>query len=364
MFLKPFKWSIWERLWTIWKHLKSELELFLWLAPVVITMFILLVFWRARNVHGVSRVSAQTELISFTVINPEVVNIPVRGVRISSGSSQIVGKCISGSLSPVLNAQVAYGRSGWGPLIIRVGFTDHADTSTAALFTAWGQDRRIALPSPVELVFDPGCKLPDKDDEHIDLSKSPAPYNLPVFGRAVIGSESHPMANDYPEPATLITAKVTVSARATPLIFPGALYQVDTFDLPVGSRIDARLDAGGLRAAATNGNPEDVEAGANWAGIVYLDLSKPGLSVEVETDTTSLRIIRPNSAAPDIVRVTGVKEVFEDPGLLIIYKSIFVIGVLFTFCGWASENVLSESSEKQQLKLLKEILECLQKPAK
>ena len=312
------------------------------------------------TVHGVSRVSAQTELIAYTVINPNLVNIPIRGVRVTSGSPQVEGKCINGWITPVLNARVTYGRPGWAPLSVSIESTRQMDASTVALFTAYGQNQRIALSNPVGLISDPTCKLKDKDDEHIDLSKTPVPFNLPVFGRATIGSESHPFGGDDPEPGTLLTAKVTVSARSS-IISKGELYPVSTFDIPVGSRIDARLDTGALRDADANAAQQDREAGANWAGVAFLDTEKPGLSVEVETDTTTLRITRPNSTIPEIVKVTGVKEFFEDPGLIIVYKVAFVLVLLFTFSTWLHETFIEEGPEAKQLKVLEEIKACLKR---
>jgi hypothetical protein len=325
------------------KRKYTKWQLFRFFSPVVVAGFVFFTHWLAERVHGVSRISAQTELISFVVTNAQTSSMALRGFRVARGDSPLERTCISGALAPVLDATVTYGRPGWGPLTIRIAAPGHADSPIAALFTPWKSDRRIALSSPVELVFDPSCKLPRGDDEALDLSRFPVPYGLPVFGRATLGSESH-------------------SARATrvPYFSHGALYPVDVIDLPVGSRIDARRDAGALHDARQKGHEEEAEEGANWAGVVFLDPFKPGLTAEVETDTTSLRIVRPNTSEPDVIEVTGVKEAFEDPGLLILYKTVALLVFFAGVCGWAADHIFGKKPSKES-ELAKELKECLER---
>jgi hypothetical protein len=130
-----------------------------------------------------------------------------------------------------------------------------------------------------------------------------------------------------------------VSARALeiPPRFLGlraTLYPVTVLDLPVGSRLETYAPQ--KESPPPDDQQEKDGAGfvANWWGAVYVDSEKPALDVELATDTPKLALYRPNLGEPDIIEVTRLNQLFEDPNLIKAFKMLAALGTLIALCWW------------------------------
>jgi hypothetical protein len=314
------------------------------LVAVLAVPTILFVGWvlNAINsrVQSVSQVSALTERVEFEVTQPGLAAVPVRQMRIATGDRALDGRCIDGLILPVLKANVIYGRVGYGPLSIRIVPPDTGPQSAiSAEYEPDSHSGALALKGSTYIETDESCAQGSARKQPPANPLSSVPMPLPIWGKARVGSEFKGMKSPDPDPTLLLSGQITVSARALeiPPRFLGlraTLYPVTVLDLPVGSRLETYAPQ--KESPPPDDQQEKDGAGfvANWWGAVYVDSEKPALDVELATDTPKLALYRPNLGEPDIIEVTRLNQLFEDPNLIKAFKMLAALGTLIALCWW------------------------------
>ena len=177
------------------------------------------------------------------------------------------------------------------------------------------------------------------------------PPPLQIWGKARVGSEFKAIRSPDPDPTLLLSGQITVSARAVefPPRFLGlraTLYPVTVLDLPVGSRLETYASQQGSPPSGDKREKDGADFVANWWGTAYVDIEKPALDVELATDTPKLALYRPNLREPDIIEVTHLNQVFEDPNLIKVYKMLATLGTLVAL-GWWFQDAFSFTRRKE-----------------
>ena len=280
-----------------------------------------------------STISAQTEFIRFTVTQPHQVNISARGLRM--GPEGRPGRCIEGDIEPVIHANVEYRRVGDGPLSARL-VAPPGEALVAILQTEDGHTLRVT--GTTYLQTDKACAGRTSSTLKIRHSDDTYTYPLPIWGDVSIGSEGSDV-----DPGQLLNGTLAVSARSVefPLFkMRKTLYPVSTLDLTVGSRVEAF--AGPSHTHETNVEAEQKAEHssevADWWGVAFVDDLKPGLSVEVATETRQLAVFHPTDHEPDVIEVTEFTEIFNDPNLVKIYKVIATFVGVVGLASWLAES--------------------------
>jgi len=335
-FLRPARRKRFIRL-VLKKEHKHRLAVFLVFGIVLLAVMFVFFHAISSHVQSVSQVSALAERVEFEVTQPRLAAIPVRQMRIATGDPALDGKCIDGLILPVLNANVIYGRVGYGPLSIRIGPPD-ADqpNAIAGVFEPESNGKVLSLKGSAYIETDASCARNSAQvQSSADLVTS-IPLPLPIWGKAKIGSEFKGMKSSDPEPTLLLSGQIRVSARAIELPpqfleMRATLYPVTTLDLPVGSRLEAF-------AASKNSSSLDNDGTtflSNWWGTAYVDSEKPALNIELATDTPKLALYRPNRHEPDVIEASHLNQVFEDPNLVKLYKLFGVFALAAAISGWS-----------------------------
>lgn len=325
----------------------------------IVFFFALVVLFEAISSHvqSVSQVSALTERIEFVVTQPRLAAIPVRQMRIATDVPALNGKCINGLILPALNADVIYGRVGYGPLSIRIVPPDADQQHTVAgEFDPGDGGRTMALKGNTDIETDQSCAPNALQKQAYPSAFASVPLPLPIWGKARIGSEFKGIASSDPEPRLMLSGQMKVSARAVEFL-PGVLgirstlYPVTDLDLPVGSRLETYTPQ--QKSASQNDAPaQDVaELMANWWGAAYVDSEKPALDVELATDASKLALFHPNQHEPDIIEVSRLNQIFEDPNLIRVYKLLGVFAISAAMCKWLADAFqLSKTDGKSDQK--------------
>ncbi len=293
------------------------------------------------RVQSLSQVSALSERVEFEVTQPRLAAVPVRQMRIATGDPALDGKCIDGLILPVLKANVVYGRVGYGPLSIRIVPPDAGQQSAiAGEYEPDGDGRTLALKGSTYIETDESCAQGSARKQPPANPLSSMLLPLPIWGKARVGSEFKGMKSPDPDPTLLLSGQITVSARALeiPPRFLGlraTLYPVTVLDLPVGSRLEAYAPQQVSPPPDDKQEKDGADFVANWWGAAYVDREKPALSVELATDTPKLALYRPNLGEPDIIEVTRLNQLFEDPSLIKAYKMLAALGTLIALCWWS-----------------------------
>jgi hypothetical protein len=307
--------------------------------PTIVLVFFVFDTISSR-VQSVSQVSALTERLEFAVAQPRLAAIPVRQMRIATGEPALDGKCINGLILPVLNATVVYGRVGYGPLSIQIVPQDADQPNTiAGDFEPDDNSKTLALKGSTYIQTDASCVPGPAQKRESPALHSDIPLPLPIWGKARIGSEFKGIKSSDPDPTLLLSGQITVSARAVEFL-PGfldlrpTLYPVTVLSLPVGSRLEAYTPPQTNKPPLDEQKKDGAEFVANWWGMAYLDREKPALNVELATDAPKLALYRPNRHDPEIIEITRLNQLFEDPNLIKAYKMLGVLGILIALCRW------------------------------
>lgn len=297
----------------------------------------------SSRVQSISQVSALTERVEFMVTQPHLAAIPVRQMRIGTGEPALDGKCIEGLIVPGLHANVIYGRVGYGPLSIRIVPPDADRPNTiAGEFEPAGGGRPLALKGSTYVETDSGCgrrssKAPSSVAPPFD---NPPP--MPIWGLARIGSEFKGVESSDPEPRLLLAGQMKVSAKAIEILpslldLRATLYPMTVLDLPVGSRLETYTSQPKNSSSQDESDKDGPAFVPNWWGTAYADSQRPALSLEVATDTPKLALYRPNGHDPDVIEVSRMNQVFEDPNLIKLYKLLAVFAIAAAALKWSLE---------------------------
>jgi len=308
----------------------------------IVLLVIMLVFFDAisSRMQSISQVSALTERVEFEVTQPRLAAIPVRQMRIATAEPSLDGKCIDGLILPVLNANVIYGRVGYGPLSIQIVPPDaDQQDAVAGEFEPDNNGRASALKGSTYIQTDVGCSSLSAQGQTSANPLTSIPLPMPIWGKAEIGSEFKGRKSSDPDPTLLLSGQIKVSARSVEFLpwllgLRATLYPVTALDLPVGSRLKTFAIPQKNPPPGSESGKEGTEFVSNWWGTAYVDSEKPALNVELATDTPKLALYRPNRHEPDIIEASRLNQVFEDPNLVKVYKLFGVFAFAAAISGW------------------------------
>lgn len=252
---------------------------------------------------AIATVSAEVERIEFTVHDPRLASFPVGGMRIvhqeaHPGARLAAGECISGLLRPDLGAIVAYELAGRAPLTVSIeqGGAVHEPP-------AGGAATRVSAPFVLE-----------EASKQCGAEHGEAPHRLPIRGDLRIGVEMRPAARGRVTPGLLLEGKLRVQVRALHTLHvgrqPSTLYSGPEIELAAGARVQA--DAG--RRPQT------------WFGTALVPDDAASLRVLASTEAPNLLVFRPGRTDPDVIRITALTQVFEDPN--VVRLQMLVLGVI------------------------------------
>lgn len=264
-------------------------------------------FWFSAQSTTLTSIKAKSELVAFSVFNPELAIIYASGLRVSSwpdGSQD--DQCFDGAFLPGVGAQVTYLRTENGPFQI--------------LIEGKGELRKpqgdiIPFDGELLLFRDHGCG---------ELLAE----RFPVWGPGKIGSPFS-MRSDGPGPV-LISATLNVFGRTidVPLLGDGgALYAaIEEMAIPPGSLIESEKLGGRDSQAST----DDAEAA--MFGFVELSEDEPGFSVSVSTESRELRVTTPGARSNSSKIDLGLfVQASNDPGFLKVQLFVVLIFALWPF---------------------------------
>jgi hypothetical protein len=269
------------------------------------------VFWLSWSPPELlSTASILTEQIRLDVIDGAKTAFPIFGMKLSSPGSPSDGKCAEGLLTPSSQSTVIYGRAGSGPLEIELRRTTPPAAGGSPIVGRLepSSGAPVQLIAPVYLEADPATCL------------TGAPTELPVWGQLSVGQEFRPIAHSGPrDPTMLLSGALRVMARTA--LFSPRLYHIEDMVLPVGSRLEAKHEAGRNESW-------------NWWGAAYIDPNRPALVLEVATDARSLVVYRPNRSDADVIEVSALEQLFSDPNIVWLQIVVGSIVVLVQFAGF------------------------------
>jgi hypothetical protein len=266
-----------------------------------------LILWALKQADVLSTAEIHTEYVSFDVIDSKKAAFHLKGVRVAELGQP--GSCEAGLFTAGLRTKVTYGRVGDG--LIEITVTPPPGVTAAAVGLL---DRGDGKPSerytkPIVMEQDSSCLEPD--------AKTPA-LRLPIWGQAQIGQEFRPAAGaGPPEPSLLIDGKLDVSAHA---FLTRSLYEVRTVTLPVASRL------------------ETSDGKAIWWGVAYVDPLRTALIAAVATEAPVLALYRPYRTEADIISVSTLTQLTDDPTLVRIHILLLVLAVLVAIAEWAAKH--------------------------
>lgn len=280
----------------MWNKLKRLAWLRLGLSIVFAAGLALLATLALHVLSGKPRtlasIDARTELVSFSVFNPDLAILYAQGFRIVGWpDGTLDDQCADGAFLPGVGSRVTYQRIDKSPLSASV-------EGEGALRKPNGEI--IPFDGELILLADAGC------------SDSLLANRLPVWGPGRIGS-AFSMRSDGPSP-TLLSGTIDVFGRTVAVPIwgnGGAIYvAIEDMAIPAGSLI--QTDA--MPASSNSSRAPNSEA----AMFGFVELSdEPALSVSVSTESPELSITPPGARADSSrIDLSLFVQVVNDPVFL------------------------------------------------
>jgi hypothetical protein len=309
-----------------WRRLSKGNQIFLWIVFFLSAFYSILLWWIGRHNDVLSTAEIHTEYVGFTVVDRDRAAFQIDKMHLTPlGSNESTeANCVSGLFTPNPGTEIAYSRIGEGPVEITIspGFGATGDDVGQLYSDDQATPRRYS--GPIIMQQRNLCLHKDTDAKHPVV-------RLPIWGYARIGREFKPARGAEPDPGLLIDGKLDVSAHA---VWTGALYEVRSVTLPVASRLQA-----------ARAGQRDSDAKPIWWGLASVDSLKTGLLVNVATVAPRLELYRPNQTDAEVISVTSLVQLTDDPVLL---RLQILVAVLFWLIGRSSElgNWLAELIER------------------
>jgi hypothetical protein len=269
--------------------------------------YLALIIWALKQPDVLSTAEIHTEYVSFEVIDSQKAAFHLKGVKVAElGQS---GSCEAGLFTPGLRTKVTYGRLGDG--VVEITVTPPPEATSAAVGLLDRHDGK-----PLERYTKP--IVMEQDSSCLELDAETPAMRFPIWGKAQIGREFQPAAGvGPPEPSLLIDGKLDVSAHA---FWTRSLYDVRTVTLPVGSRL------------------ETIDSGAIWWGVAYIDPLKTALIAAMATEAPVLALYRPYRTESDIISVSTLTQLTDDPTIIRIHILLLVFAAVVTAAEWLAKH--------------------------
>lgn len=263
-------------------------------------------FWFSANSTTLTSIKANSEIVSFSVFNPELAIIYAKGLKVStwSGDENRENQCFEGAFLPGVGAQVTYLRTENDPLQI--------------IIEGKGE---LRSPQGSVVPFDGELLLFRDNDECGTLQAE----RFPVWGPGQIGSPFS-MRGDGPGPI-LVSGSLDVFGRTLnlPLLGDGgSLYAaIEGMAVPPGSLIETNV---------REGAPGNDDAEAAMFGFIEVSDTDPGFSVSVSTESRELRLTPPGARADSSRIDLGLfVQALNDPGFLKVQLFFIFMFALWPF---------------------------------
>lgn len=282
-YLAPFR---------IWRWRQKKVVAFLavlWLA----TYGCMLLFY---DNEPISSIAARTERVLVRIINDDLGTIPLAGFKPISDdpfSTDQASVCASsGTFTPAVGSIVEFVRIADGDMRISIfppGGNDAVASESGSV---------TASPASGATHFvSAGC------EEEGRASR------FTVWGPVALGDDIRASVTGAgPQSALLLEGSVEVSARSSDLFgfIPQTLYHVSTIELPTASRV-------------SEVGPDDMPAGALWAGYVAFRKDQDALEFRAQTEARNLKIYLPGQeAGAEQIRIGLMMPLFQDPYLIVV----------------------------------------------
>ncbi|TYC53436.1 hypothetical protein FMN50_15130 [Rhodobacterales bacterium] len=282
-------------------------------------MFLLVLFAIPRK-SPLIVVEAETELLSYVVMRPELAAIPFNNVRLRGGKLEnctglaASGDLFTGIVQPTAGVQVWYRFVDGNPLIeLRAGNRKTDDTG----HLQFENGTRCAIQSRLVI------RLANTTN-----SDSVNARPLPIAGPARLGTElSAPLINESSRRMSglLLSGSLRILGRASDPSAADALYPAidEEIVIPAGSRLSSFTD-----------NGQELQEPSSWYGIATI--GDGSYSVAATTESDFLRLYRPGqSQDAESFRTSLFAQVFNDPSLATMSLALVVLSIVFqTLLAW------------------------------
>lgn len=251
-------------------------------------------------------INAQSELLTYSVFNPELAVIYGSGLRISSwpddNGSNRDDTCANGVIIPGVMSSVTYQRIEKNVLQISVEGKGEFRSDT---------DGVIPFDGELLLYKDETCG-------------SPISNRFPIWGPGKIGS-AFAMRSDGPGPI-LLSGSLEVFGRTIELgsLSGGAMYSAaQPLSIPSGGYVESYRP--------TNDQKTSNVAAEETALFGYVSLSdENGLGVHVTTETPQLQVSMPGvKENTNRIEIGLFAQVLNDPNILVLQLGFFLLALIW-----------------------------------
>lgn len=328
--------SVWLRILAGYKTLRSlawaRVGVSLLLA-VIFSVLAVLAIHMVRKPQTFAVINARSEVLSYSVFNPELAIIYGSGLKISSwpedGGVNRDGQCVAGAIIPDVMATVTYQRIEKN--VIQISIDGKGELRS-------DQNSVAGFDGELVLYMDAECG---------DLVSN----RFPIWGPGKIGS-AFAMRSDGPGPI-LLSGSLEVFGRTIdlgPFGGGGAMYSAaQPLTIPSGGYIESN-------------RPDDGEQSSNVAAedtalFGYVSLSEEdGLGVHVTTETPELQLSTPGvKENTNKIEIGLFAQVLNDPNILTIQLFLVLLALLWPMSisavGLALSRPESESHGDESLSL-------------
>lgn len=277
------------------------------LLAVIFSVLAVLVVHKVGKPQTFAVINARSEVLSYSVFNPELAIIYGSGLKISSwpdgGGVSRDGQCVGGAIIPDVMATVTYQRIEKN--VIQISIDGKGELRS-------DQDSVAGFDGELVLYRDAECG-------------DPVSNRFPIWGPGKIGS-AFAMRSDGPGPI-LLSGSLEIFGRTIdlgPFRGGGAMYPAtQPLTIPSGGYIESNRP--GDREQSSNVAAEDT------ALFGYVSLSdEDGLGIHVTTETPELQISTPGvKENTNRIEIGLFAQVLNDPNILAIQLGLVLLALLW-----------------------------------
>lgn len=250
-----------------------------------------------------SSVEADTEYLSFTVLDPDRAAFYVPKAKLVGQDSKN-RPTVSGLFVAAFGSTIIYRRNS------NDGFTIEVDAPEDKAGSPAGS---LEVATTTNQTDSGGETRQFKGRVGFEFDKQETLPRFPIWGRMTLGQEFSPPARPRPPEARLLLhGKLTVSGVSGGS-HGSVLYPITTVDLPIGARIET--------AAELDGKPGPI-----WWGTVSIKPDQPYLTISAVSQSRRIALYRPGKPDADQIEVSVTDKLTQDPRLVSL--QLYIVAVL------------------------------------